>query len=169
MTAGRGRRLWGLVPGVLLLVFTPTAAAATAPTLPPGVHGDPGSPAAKEYAIPLTQARDDAGNNGSQGHLFGSGITKARGGRPPDTARSTGEASAPTTTNQSRTTSQRVQSGRVDLKGAVPPRRVLRASSSGVSGIVWMLGAAALVLALGGLGGAAVARRHGGAGPGSSS
>ncbi|MGH2910839.1 MAG: hypothetical protein ACRDJ3_00015 [Solirubrobacteraceae bacterium] len=49
--------------------------------LEPGVHVDPGSPAAKEYALPLNQARQtgqgSAARGGSSGGLFGAGISPA--------------------------------------------------------------------------------------------
>jgi hypothetical protein len=52
----------------------------------PGVHVDPGSPAGKEYALPLDQARRDGGSAGA-GHksqsgrsaLFGEGIKPSPG------------------------------------------------------------------------------------------
>jgi hypothetical protein len=54
-----------------------------------GVFFDPDSPAGKEYAIPLEQARRDAAAGGSTGRgsegggqsLFGAGIEPAEGGR----------------------------------------------------------------------------------------
>jgi hypothetical protein len=57
------------------LLLAPSAGAT-----PPGLHVDPDSPGGKEYAIPLDQARDDAGGGGSQSgggpgsHLFGVGV-----------------------------------------------------------------------------------------------
>ncbi|MDQ6778682.1 MAG: hypothetical protein M3071_21210, partial [Actinomycetota bacterium] len=47
------------------------------PAPPPGVHIDPGSPVAKEYAIPLASARGGGGSG--SGQLFGGGITRAPG------------------------------------------------------------------------------------------
>jgi len=46
--------------------------------LEPGVHVSPGSPAAKEYALPLNQARQTGTGAGGGAHretLFGAGIT----------------------------------------------------------------------------------------------
>src|SRR3954469_3314415 len=75
-----------LVPALAVVLggATPTAAAAAEP----GVHVDPGSPAGKEYALPLDQAKRDAGAGtgqagrpgGSSGRsaLFGEGIKPAR-------------------------------------------------------------------------------------------
>lgn len=145
------------------------AGAAGASTRPaPGVHIDPGSPAAKEYAIPLGQARagGSAGGSGSS-QLFGSGITASS--QPPS-----GGASAPQTngtapghrargarhTHRHHGAQKRSRSTVVAPQPATrDPAKVLGSSGGGGSGIVWMIGAAALVLALGGLGGAAIARR----------
>src|SRR5690349_20643591 len=74
------RRIMGalavLASSSLLLVAPATA-------LEPGVHVDPGSPAAHEYALPLGQARQTGGgssNGGENGGLFGAGI-KPPGGK----------------------------------------------------------------------------------------
>jgi hypothetical protein len=63
---------------------TPSLEAAS--SLEPGVHVDPGSPAAKEYALPLNQARQTGGGSSSQssseGALFGAGIKPPSSGSP---------------------------------------------------------------------------------------
>ena len=63
---------------VLAVCLSPTPAAA-APGLEPGVHIDPGSPAEKEYVLPLNQARQTGGGRGSgqssTATLFGAGVT----------------------------------------------------------------------------------------------
>jgi len=79
------RSLVGVSAGALAILAFVAAPGATAAE--PGVHVDPGSPAGKEYAIPLDQARNDAtpsggGHSGARGSspgsaLFGQGI------RPP--------------------------------------------------------------------------------------
>src|SRR5271168_4320784 len=66
----------GGVLAVTLVALSPTAAQADT-GLEPGVHVDPGSPAAKEYAIPLGQARQigaEGSSDGSSPPLFGAGI-----------------------------------------------------------------------------------------------
>jgi hypothetical protein len=67
----------GLGLAILLMLASPWGSAAVAQPagLEPGVHVDPHSPAAKEYALPLAQARK-TGGGGSQGAraLFGAGI-----------------------------------------------------------------------------------------------
>jgi hypothetical protein len=57
--------------------------AAPAAALEPGVHIDPGSPAAKEYALPLSQARQSGGDSTSPGASetpFGVGIKPPKSG-----------------------------------------------------------------------------------------
>jgi hypothetical protein len=91
------------------------ALAATAPAVPAlaqsGVHVDPGSPAGKEYALPLDQARRDAGGGGGRqsgqpgssssgsAALFGQGIKpvrsaggKAKGSAPGSDAQGSGKS-----------------------------------------------------------------------------
>src|SRR5689334_18685292 len=60
--------------------------ATPAPALEPGVHVDPGSPAGKEYSLPLGQARQTGGGSGSStgnenSNLFGAGIKPHGGGK----------------------------------------------------------------------------------------
>lgn len=69
----------------MALLATAAVGSASPPlaaALEPGVHVDPGSPAAKEYAIPLTQARQTgqggSTRSGSSGTLFGAGIAPKR-------------------------------------------------------------------------------------------
>jgi hypothetical protein len=73
---GGGVRINAAVTVCTLCCFLATAQAAGA--LEPGVHVDPGSPAAKEYALPLDQARQTGSESSSQpsseGGLFGAGI-----------------------------------------------------------------------------------------------
>jgi len=62
----------------------PAASARTAQALEAGVHADPGSPAAKEYALPLAQARQTgAGGSASTSASsppFGAGIKPSSDG-----------------------------------------------------------------------------------------
>lgn len=148
------------------------ANAATAPALQPGVHVDNGSPALKEYAIPLSQARG-GGSAGGSGQLFGSGVqppsgTPASGPSPVNAATGPGSSSA---------TSARPgpPGSGASARGAVAGRTALSTTSSnrpadGFSsavdtrgsgtGVVSMIGAAVLVLVLGSLGGGALAARN---------
>jgi hypothetical protein len=63
---------------VMLAVGWIGAFAPAASALEPGVHVDPGSPAAKEYALPLAQARqtgsEPSAHTSSESTLFGAGI-----------------------------------------------------------------------------------------------
>lgn len=61
------------VLSIAVMGFAQTSAA-----LEPGVHVDPGSPAAKQYALPLDQARQTGSSSSSSKALFGAGI-KPRG------------------------------------------------------------------------------------------
>jgi hypothetical protein len=132
-----------------------------------GVHVDPGSPAGKQYAIPITSARGEtAGTSSGSGSanppLFGSGVT------PP----SSGDGSATTTggARPARATGRSLKADRSSRGSAGPgagPRR-RRATHSGaaptpslpadpptqsnlVGGSTWLplAGGGALVLLLG--------------------
>jgi hypothetical protein len=83
---GKGR-IW-VRAGVAALAISGVAAFAPgASALEPGVHVDPGSPAAKEYALPLSQARqtgsEPSSHTSSEGTLFGAGIKPPGAGGPP--------------------------------------------------------------------------------------
>jgi hypothetical protein len=68
----------------VLAVWLPVTPAAAASALEPGVHIDPGSPAEKEYVLPLNQARHTGtgatGGTSSSAPLFGAGIAPPGGG-----------------------------------------------------------------------------------------
>jgi hypothetical protein len=147
------------------------AGSSAAASITPGVHIDPGSPVAKEYAIPLAQARGGAGGGGSaSGQLFGSGITRAPRAASTSPVPAAGDGSVAVAPKPRRS----VSLGGAGHLAAVPPPqlggpdRTARGgagilpgpdrNAGGGAGIIWMLGIAAAVLALGGLGGAALAR-----------
>lgn len=142
-------------------VVVAAAGSAVAATVAPGVHVDPGSPVAKEYAIPLAQARGAAGGGGAEGggpasgHLFGSGITRAprtspRGAAPA--ARRDSPAVAPKRRSVSLGGAGQVTAAPSSQAGG-PDR-----SGGGGTGMAWMLGVAAAVLAVGGLGATVLTR-----------
>jgi hypothetical protein len=128
--------------------------AAHAGAAEPGVTVDHGSPASKEYAIPLEAARS-AGQGGSTGtasgsSLFGAGISPARaaaqkraGARPHHRRRGGRAGAAPATD----------QRGRANTAAVGP---------SGTSGTLWTVLIALGVLASGGAVGLALRRRVGG-------
>lgn len=82
------------------------AAAVAAPALAgaatsPGVHVDPGSPAGKQYQIPISSARGEtagrsSGSKSGTAPTFGSGITSS-----PSSSSSTSTSSSPTATTAS--------------------------------------------------------------------
>ncbi|MGI9185745.1 MAG: hypothetical protein ACR2GZ_12445 [Solirubrobacteraceae bacterium] len=148
-------------------------ASADGPRLPPGVHVDPGSPAGKEYAVPLGSARGIGGTGGSGGSRFGSGITGTGGGGPP---RPPVSPSAGRGTRRTAPASARGRrNGSIPAGHAaagVPPhgsgsRGAQDAGSSGSgpasggNGLEWMLATALTVLVIGGLGGRLLTQRSG--------
>jgi len=76
------RRMNARFAVALAIALTGAAAlAAPAAALEPGVHVDPGSPAAKEYGVPLSQLRQSASGQAPAGAAtpppFGTGISPA--------------------------------------------------------------------------------------------
>ncbi len=77
------RALNACAAGVVVLVAVGLPGGALGKGLPPGVHVDPGSPAGKEYQIPVASARSLSagqkdGSSGANPPLFGVGVTSAR-------------------------------------------------------------------------------------------
>jgi hypothetical protein len=142
------------VPFLVMLVVPAAAGAAAPAALPPGVHIDPNGPSAKEYAIPLDQARRGGdGGASSPGRLFGAGIRTAggtAGGSPPPATRS------PIAGRPSR--ARPGQPPPTAPPSALSADQLLGPSQGAGTGIAWMLGVAAVVLALGAAA-AALARR----------
>lgn len=149
------------VAGILaMLALSCLAASALAATgLEPGVHVDPGSPAAKEYALPLNQARQTGAStsgNASTGSaaLFGAGI------KPPGSGGS-GRPRSATPHGVRRDASGAASS---DPRTSVPAI-VLRAASShtssgGDGSLLTLLGGAVAILILGAFGGTIMRRSH---------
>jgi hypothetical protein len=150
-------RFGGLGVGAALVLASgglpPSAQAASG--LEPGVHVDPGSPAAKEYALPLNQARQTGSERPSQtsseGTLFGAGI------KPPGAGGSGGANGRRDAHNASGgVTSTRRPSAGSSSQPALA-QAVLRAErSSGSSGdgsLLALLGGGVTILVLGGFGG----------------
>lgn len=79
-------------------VFAAPAAAASGPS--PGVHVDPGSPAGKQYQIPISAARGET-SGGGKGPQNGSEPTFGAGVTP----QASGQATPQTSTSQSATSS----------------------------------------------------------------
>jgi len=149
-----------------LVVICSAVPVQAATGLEPGVHPDPGSPAAKEYALPLNQARrtgEGAATNESSSAVvpFGAGIHPSGSGRSSHPGSGANGNAA--------------QAGHAD-SGAPPaspsgpgvsdyvPPIVLRsvrsrhASPGGAGSPLALLGGAVAVLVLGGFGGTLIRR-----------
>jgi hypothetical protein len=147
------------VLAMLAVLISPTPAPA-ASGLEPGVHIDPGSPAEKQYVLPLNQARQTGaagtGRSGASGVPFGAGIKPPGGGSGTPAGPAPAESASPASaTAKSRPASS--QAGRAASTGALPPA-VLRASreqgsSAGSGSWLALLGGGLAILLLGGFGG----------------
>lgn len=134
---------------VALLVVACLAFPAWASALEPGVHVDPGSPAAKEYVLPLNQARATGGDRGSrsssEGSLFGAGI------KPPSSGGSSGgsaRAARPPVTG----------SAGPHVLGRLTLHEVGNDSSGGNGSTLALIGGAVAIVVLGGFGGTVLRR-----------
>ncbi|MCW3057335.1 MAG: hypothetical protein JWO21_1304 [Solirubrobacterales bacterium] len=144
------------------------ASAQAASALEPGVHVDPGSPAAKEYALPLDQARQTGTESSSQpsseGGLFGAGIKppgsggSSRGGGTGGggtgssatgghRANGTGHA-VPPAPGASATSPSQAQLAQAALRAARE-----QGSGGGNGSILALVGGGVAILVLGGFGG----------------
>jgi hypothetical protein len=158
----RAGGLWICAPlAALAVCVSPTVATASS-GLEPGVQVDPGSPAEKEYVLPLNQARQ-TGSGGSKGGgsggLFGAGV------KPPSGGSGGGSAGAGATGGGGRSSSGRSSHGRVRATASAPaqvsaplPASVLRAersqdSSAGSGSWLALLGGGLGVLVLAAFGG----------------
>jgi hypothetical protein len=153
----------------MALALSPTAAQATT-GLEPGVHIDPGSPAAKEYVIPLAQATQigNAGSssNGSSAPLFGAGIgPRGPGGSSSSSSsdrsgsRGSGAAKAKGQPPASAPSKTAATNGQESLPSSLLASSS-RASGSGDGSILALVGGGVLILILGGIGGTVFRRTH---------
>ncbi len=128
--------------------------------LEPGVHMDPGSPAAKQYALPLNQARDigrgGAGASASSS-LFGAGIRNPRSHRSTVVAKK-GEGS--NARNEPRRLSREGSSSGRSALASLDASNLDAAAreGSGDGSLLALLGGGIAVLLLGGVGGVAMRR-----------
>ena len=140
------------------------ANAATPHQIAPGVFADPNTPAGKEYALQLQQARGagspppSATSHTNSPALFGAGIP-AQSAKPRTAAkraskstrsaprRASRPATAPTTLNPA-------------SSAVSPPARVSATGGGGSGGTLALVGGAAVILAVGGLGGVLLRRRR---------
>jgi hypothetical protein len=178
----RARLLTTVVCAVCMLAL-PAAASASKGS---PVHIDPASPVAKEYALPLSTARGAQPESGRSGGLFGSGIKHGSSGPPTSHTTTSSEAppvqtetTPPVTTAATQTTTSpddHRQPGHITtvtlpdlvtttgtdttaMANAVPAAYKVLKPGSG-SGLLWMVLAAVVVVALGSAGGLALARRR---------
>jgi hypothetical protein len=143
--------------------LTATAQAGTG--LEPGVHIDPGSPAAKEYALPLNQARQSgAGSSSSRsssGALFGAGIKPPGSGGSPHSGSGARDTAAGGRGLPSKAGAATASGSQSALPSAVLRASSSRASSGNGGSILALLGGGVAILVLGGLGGMVLKRsRH---------
>jgi hypothetical protein len=136
------------------------ATAAQPRQIAPGVYADPSTPAGKEYALQLQQARGtgspppSATSHSSSPALFGAGIAPAKSAAQarPVAKPATHKQAATSTRPQPSTTTTTPTGARV----AAPAT----AGSSSGGGTLALVGGAAAILALGGLGGVLMRRRR---------
>jgi len=156
---------------VLAALAAPGSAYAGGSGLQPGVHLDPGSPASKEYQIPLESARNEASGSGSQAApLFGAGITPPSGpsstntgaGSPATRRRAGGRASdraRPAPSRGRRAHASHPAAGTRALLDAPASGSALGQGPAGSGGWLALIAGGAVVLVLGGGGGLLVRRR----------
>jgi hypothetical protein len=148
-----------IVVAVVAICCFSTPAAAVG--LEPGVHIDPGSPAAKEYALPLNQARQ-TGSGSRKGPAAPFGIGIHSGGKPASRSAARG-VHVQRARGRATPVNARRPSG--SPKAPIAPAAVLRASgehgsSGGTGSTLALLGGAVAVLVLGGFGGVVLRRSH---------
>ena len=126
----------------------------------PGVRYDSDSPAGKEYALPLEQARSQGTDNAGKkdrAPLFGEGIEKeiaqptgssAKPGKDASDA-SAGDAGSGKSAGATGGNSDRSGAEPVDRSGAEPVVTRAQADESGASGLIIGLGVGAAVLLCG--------------------
>jgi hypothetical protein len=159
--------------GVIAAAALLFPASALASGTPLGVHVDPGSPAGKQYQLPVSSARGEAsgggGSTSSAAPLFGVGITPSGpagpGAATGSTATSTTHPSARSVTSRATARAAtalarklRTQS-KAHASAAILPAYYPADTSAGGSGWLALVGGGALVLVLGGGVGLLVRRR----------
>jgi hypothetical protein len=147
----------------MLAIWLPVTPAAAASGLEPGVHIDPGSPAEKEYVLPLNQARQTGAGSvhgtSSSAPLFGAGITPPRGGGSApgagSSASGSGARSRPGASSNARVAARPAggTSAPTPLPSVVVHTARSQASSAGSGSWRVLLGGGLAILLLGGFGG----------------
>jgi hypothetical protein len=138
-----------------------TAFGQGATDLEPGVHVDPGSPAAKEYALPLNQARRTGAAPAShesppEAALFGAGIKPPGSSGPPRSGPGSGGRASTGRRISGATRAAGTALSESD-PGTLPPAVLRAARSQGAGGgadsLLVLLGGGVVILVLGGFGG----------------
>jgi hypothetical protein len=136
--------------GVMLAALAAMAGPTAASALEPGVRVDPGSPAAKEYALPLEQARQSAvPGSSTKATLFGAGIKPPGGSSGGGSRGSSGTGASP----RSGASAARPRGGPASLDPVLPSAALPAASSHNDGSTLALLGGGVAVLILGGFGG----------------
>ena len=163
----RAGRVWAFLAFAAVAASWPALLAQSASALEPGVHVDPGSPAAKEYALPVSQARGSGGGSeGAHEQLFGAGIKPPSSGSPGGGSRSaTSRAHQETGRGAAGSSSGTIAAGATGATGAQSPPALVRrvadgqSSSGGGSSSLVLLGGGVAVIVLGAFAG--IVLRHG--------
>lgn len=154
-----------MVPALAALVCAATVPGAWgAAGVEPGVHAAAASPAEKEYALPLNQARHTgskpSAQGGSEPQLFGEGVT------PPTAGVGAAAANRPRSTRAAHPRRRHVAGAPSETAlpsgSSVPPPAVTHApqASSGGGSTVALLAGAVAVLVLGGFAGTMLRHRR---------
>jgi hypothetical protein len=140
-----------------------TVAAQAGAGLEPGVHIDPGSPAAKEYVLPLNQARQIGGGSSTSrsasGALFGAGITPPGAGGSSRLGTGAGSAKARGPAAASGSSGARPAAAQPALSASLLHDASSQAGPTGGDGsMLALLAGGVAILAIGGLGGMVLRR-----------
>jgi hypothetical protein len=158
----RGVSFAGVLVALALVCASPAPTAAA--SLEEGVHVDPGSPAAHEYALALTQARHTGSGSASHSSthsehsetLFGDGIKPPRSGKPGPSGGSSKLAAGSKARSRRTTRSHGARATPTGVEAGVPVA-VLRAErshgSNGDGSTLALIGGGIAILVLGGFGG----------------
>lgn len=165
------RALTACATAVLILMLVLTPGAALGKALPPGVHVDPGSPAGKEYQIPVASARSlGQGKTGSSSSanppLFGVGVSSSTTSTTTSSTSSSPGAGATSAARARRRASARRTARKHRKRSAhIAPHsgghitRTLSAQPGGEGWLPLVVGGV-LVLVVGGGGGLGLRRRY---------
>lgn len=161
-----------LIAAIFSFVCLQTGVAVAAGGPSSGVHTDPGSPAGKQYAIPIPSARretsgDSGGSSSSAAPLFGVGVTAAGGvtrdasatssadgaGTAAADGRGTAGTKSKARSGQYRGTSGGISSAGTSASDGKTQNGSTESSDVGATSWLPLLGGGALVLLIGGGGG----------------